>query len=34
MKKVDFISMDEGTREDYDLIAIHDSKMKEVYLKE
>ena len=26
MKKVDFISMDEGTKEDYDLIAIHDSE--------
>ena len=25
-KKVGFISMDEGTKEDYDLIAIHDSK--------
>ena len=26
MKKVEFTSMDEGTREDYDLIAVHDSK--------
>jgi len=24
LKKVDFISMDHGTKNDYDLIAIHD----------
>ena len=26
VKKVRFISMDQGTKEDYDLVAIHDSK--------
>ena len=30
-KKVEFTSMKEGTKDDYDLITIHDSEMKDSF---